>query len=273
MSTGSYDPLDHATFTPEPGQTIPSSSACWPVDMGCGDWTPYDAAQVERAVNLAGSSMRMLTANRVGGCPVTVRPCTNRCGDNYGLALPYGPLLAPMNLNGQWVNGCGCKARRCSCSVLSYVALNGPVGKITDVWVDGVQLAPTDYFLMDGNHLVRIGDTWPACQDLTVGPQDPGGFSVTYQPGFEVDSSGAWAAGILALEFAKACAGSKCELPKSVTQVTRSGITYTLPTGAFPDGKTGIRVVDAYIAQWNPHGLKTAPTVWSPDSNEPVHRR
>ena len=38
-----------------------------------------------------------------------------------------------------------------------------------------------------------------------------------------------------------------------------------LAVGMFPDGMTGIREVDLFIASVNPHRLRMAPTVWSPD--------
>jgi hypothetical protein len=39
--------------------------------------------------------------------------------------------------------------------------------------------------------------------------------------------------------------------------------------GAFPDGFTGIREVDAYIALYNPKAIRQRATVWSPDIKSP----
>jgi hypothetical protein len=40
--------------------------------------------------------------------------------------------------------------------------------------------------------------------------------------------------------------------------------------GAFPDGRTGIHEVDAFVAIWNPRNIDP-PQVWSPDL--PTYRR
>jgi hypothetical protein len=52
--------------------------------------------------------------------------------------------------------------------------------------------------------------------------------------------------------------------------MTRQGVTFTLAPGLFPNGLTGIRVIDAYILSINPHGLKEQPSVWSPDLDYPT---
>jgi hypothetical protein len=40
--------------------------------------------------------------------------------------------------------------------------------------------------------------------------------------------------------------------------------------GAFPNGKTGVREVDAYLERWNPSGLRNRPAMaWSPDVDRP----
>ena len=55
------------------------------------------------------------------------------------------------------------------------------------------------------------------------------------------------------------------QLPSGVTEITRRGITMSIQQGMFPEGYTGIREVDAYIARQNPHRLKVPLTAWSPD--------
>jgi hypothetical protein len=129
--------------------------------------------------------------------------------------------------------------------------------------VDGVVLDESEYFL-DGSTLVRVGGEWPVTQNMDLPDTEVGTFSVTYLNSFPVDGLGAYAAGILACEYAKACSGGKCKLPSGVTEITRAGVTMTITSGAFPGGLTGIREVDAYIMAWNPTHLRSKPTVWSP---------
>jgi hypothetical protein len=265
---------------------------CWPVDTACvDDWDAltdpsdessdpvYTDAQKARAVALAGQVLRMLTGYRVGGCPITVRPC--RAGwhqQTYG-ARPVGGRYGgsfstpwvPVSLGGEWLNiGCGCGAV-CGCGGLAEVQLLGIVGDVTEVKIDGAVLTSTKYRLDAGGRLVRIdGGRWPTTQDMDAADTEAGTWSVTYTPGAAVDGLGAYAAGVLAGQFVRACSGGRCDLPDTVTQIVRQGITLTLGTGVFPDGKTGIREVDTYIATWNPYGHAVPPLAYSPDL--PQHR-
>jgi hypothetical protein len=281
---------------PEDAPDFPDS--CWPVDVSCVPFwddtitIPADAEadppvveheeavysdrQKAYAVSLAGQTMRMLTAYRVGGCPITVRPCRRSCVwpawqtypvRGYNGSSPW----VPVNLGGTWINiGCGHDGG-CGCSGVSEVSLHGPASAVTEVKVDGVALDAAAYRLDTGGRLVRVdGEEWPICQNLDAPDSEVGTWSVTYRQGVTVDGIGALAAGALAGQYVKACIGAECDLPSTVTQVVRNGVTVTLAPGSFPNGKTGIKTVDAYLERWNPTGLRSAPmAVWSPDIHRP----
>jgi hypothetical protein len=246
----------------------------WPIDETClpDEWDDVDQAIKDRSVTLASNTLRRLTGYRVGGCPITVRPCRDSCAGYlpYGSPYPYGswggwyPTVAS---SGNWINcGCGC-AGDCSCTTLCQVALPAPVGEVYEVKVDGATIAETDY-RMYGNLLTWTGTgdcPWPTCQDLTLDDDQPGTFSVNYLNSYPVDGVGAYAAATLAWEYAQACSGGACRLPLGVTAVTRQGLTYEVQAGAFPGGFTGIREVDAYIALWNPKAVQREAFVWTPD--------
>ena len=275
-------------------ETLPAlPDFCWPVDTSCvPDWdawevepdpeadppepgTPlYTADQKARAVSFAGQALRMLTAFRVGGCAITVRPAMRRCQVStwrtYPVAGAGSTPWYPVSLGGAWLNiGCG-HSGACGCTGLQEVRLYGTASAVEEVKVDGEVLDASAYRLDRGGRLVRIdGESWPLCQDLAAPDTEEGTWSVTYTPGAAVDGLGAVAAGLLAGEFVKACAGQECSLPTNVTQIARNGVTMTLGLGVFPDGKTGIREVDLYVERWNPHGHKTPPIVWSPDLARP----
>lgn len=240
---------------------------CWPVDTGCcSGWDDYSAEVQARAEALAVQTLRALTGYQVGGCPIVLRPCSPRCVpssiDWYGTGGTFRPHITG---SGVWVNSCGC-ASDCSCSTVREIVLPDPVGAVIEVTVDGVPLPPTAYRVDNGNRLVRMdGEPWPACQEMGKPAGEVGTFTVEYLPAEPVDGLGAYAAGLLACEFAKACSGKKCTLPSGVTQIVRQGVNMTIASGAFTDGLTGIREVDAYITRFNPHGLKMASAVWSPD--------
>lgn len=256
--------------TPTPGY-----SGCeWPLDPACfdEDWEALDPETKARASSLASATLHRLTGYRVGGCPIKVRPCTRGCARGsvwpsyYSMAGAGGLSWYPVNFGGVWVNSCGCTSD-CSCGALCEVSLPAPVGTLYEVKVDGVVLPTTDYRL-DGSVLLYtgIGDCpWPACQNMAVDDDQPDTFAVTYLNSYPPDQAAAYACAVLAMEFAKACTGSTCRLPPGVTSVVRQGVSFTLPTGAFPDGLVGLREVDAWVALWNPDGRRRATTVWSPD--------
>lgn len=246
----------------------------WPVDEAClpAEWEAMDTDLKDRSIALASATLHRLTGYRVGGCPITVRPCKPGCAGTALSAYTWaagGHGMWPMNFAGTWVNSCGCHTD-CSCTTLCEIRLPEPVGDIVEVKLDGAVVPAADY-RADRNSLVWTGAgdcPWPACQDLAA-DDGPGTFRVTYFNSYPVDGLGAYAAGVLAAEFAKACSGGRCRLPATVTTVSRQGVTYDVNAGTFPDGTTGIREVDAYIGMWNPDHLRQQTRVWSPDLRNP----
>lgn len=261
--------------------SIPGYAGCpWPVDPACmtEEWEALDPSVQERSLALASSTLHRLTGYRVGGCPVTVRPCKRSCTDfNYSASYlnmqgyggsGFNPHIAE---SGAWVNSCGCHTD-CACESVCEIALPGPVGEVQQVKLDGVVLDPFQY-RVDGNSVVWVDQAmecpWPACQDMTLPDSEEGTFSITYLNSFPVDALGAYAVGILAMEYAKACTSGKCKLPTGVTSIVRQGVSYDIASGAFPNGLTGLREVDAFIAIWNPGRLRQATGVWFPGKRAP----
>lgn len=247
-----------------------ADDCAWPIDPSCAqvEWDAYTPEVQARAEGLAVATLRRLSGYRVGGCPITVRPCVLGCLDaSLYRVRSWGPVQLA---DGTWVNSCGCTTD-CSCTALCEVRLAGPVGPVSWVKVDGSAIPATDY-RVDGDRLVWIGAgdcPWPTCQDMTQGDDKPGTFAVRYLKGHAPDALAAYAAGVLAVEFAKACVGGKCRLPASVTSVSRQGVSYEVAAGTFPEGTTGIREVDAWIGLWNPEGRRQASTVWFPGQRNP----
>lgn len=242
------------------------------------------SANMDRAEALAWGSLAKLTAYQIGVCPVTVRPCTAGCygagtwmsgvvaGSGSG-ALPIRSIgsFTPHVSGGQWLNSCGCaSAGDCACGSIEEIVLPGPVGAIESVMIDGSVIDPTRYRVDNGNRLVSVDPTltWPKCQDMSVAADADGAFSVTYYQGAAPNDLTRYAAGLLAVEFYKACSGNgkSCSLPTGVTSVVRRGVTFDLEAGLFPNGLTGIKQTDAVIQMYNPHGLTAPPRVISPVS-------
>lgn len=254
---------------------VPEYGGCpWPIDPACltEQWETMAEPVKVRAVALASSTLQRLTGGRVSNCPIIVRPCKPDAYHRQTHMIPiYGGSFTPaLNHLGQWVNSCGCNTP-CACDVSCEVKLPPPATRVEEVRVDGQVLPATDYRL-DRNRLVYTGTgecPFPATQDLSLPDTEEGTFSVTYLNAYPVDSLGAYAAGVLAMEYAKACSGTKCRLPAGVTSVMRQGVTMEIASGAFPGGLTGIREVDSFIAMWNPGGLQRGSTVYSPDRPAP----
>lgn len=253
--------------------TPPEYGGClWPIDPACAgdEWDTLEPEVQDRALALASATLTRLTGGRVGNCPITVRPCKPAKAWAYGLPMfSEGRAFYPTLLeSGAWINvGC-CNTTACACTAVCSIMLPRPVTRVVEVKVDGEVVPPENYFLSGGNMLAWRGTgpcPFKASQDLSLPDTEPGTYSIKYLNTHPVDSVGACAAGILAMEYAKAAKGQKCRLPNNVTAVTRQGITMELAAGSFPDGLTGIREVDAFIALWNPGGLSASPRVWSPD--------
>jgi hypothetical protein len=185
-----------------------------------------------------------------------------------------------------WANDCG---DRMGCSPTSYVRLAGyPVRDIIEVLIDGVIIPETagqdagDGIHFGGWRLDRwrkltrlsipgppvINQAWPACQDFTLAPTEPGTFQITYQHGVDPPALGQQAAAALACQLYASCGGGECVLPAGVTRVDRQGITVErglLANWFDPSKPTGLIALDTFLrAYWCPYG-KRRPAVYSPD--------
>lgn len=227
-----------------------------------------DPAVKAWAARSAWATLSRLSAGQIAMVPVTVRPCEE--GGVMPLARGgyLGPGFSPYLSGGKWrnsVNGsyaCG----------LSEVVLDGPVGGIVEVRVDGVVLGPDLYRLDDGNRLVSLGVPWPRTQELGRQLGEEGTFAITYWRGAAPNPMTNMAAGVLAAEYVKAYKGSKgCRLPSRVRSVSRQGVDFEISTDMFADGITDIPEVDRVIGLYNPGRLRAAPAIMSPDSRP--HRR
>lgn len=228
----------------------------WEPDPACltDEFNALSIPIRDRSLMLATSSLQMLTLNRVGTCPITIRPCPKPIPRECGC---WNPML----WNGVWLNrSCAHDPRAQPCGVVSEVVIPGPVGYIDSVKINGeeVDIFNGDFRMDNGHRLVWQGDgpsPFLETQDLTKPDSAIGTWSITYSKSYPVEEDGAIAVAYLAMEFAKACQPKgKCSLPKGVTNVVRSGVSFTIQAGLFPGGLTGIEIVDAYILKWYPAG-------------------
>lgn len=236
----------------------------------CTGWDDYTDIQQHTATVLATSFMWAATLRQFGQCEVTVETCAGRSAPptyeafpvTYGGAAGWGPYL----YNGQWFNG-PMGASWC-CETLCELRLPGPIygtAAIIEVSAGGVVLEPGDYRVYDGVKLARTdGQCWPSC----CNGGSAGAVTVNYLIGLPVPEDVSIAANILACEFAAACAGGKCRLPKAVSSMTQMGTTVdfsSLPDMGVPTMATGIFEVDEVIRSYNPYGLATRPKLYNPN--------
>lgn len=252
-----------------------------------------DVAAVVLDVVAVTTSMLMyeITGRQWSGIcgPVTVRPCREACsgiGAWGSWQWSWGYWSGDWGYGWYWGNEDG--GRLCSCGYDSMVELAGyPVTEVTQVKIDGQVLpatfdggAPT-YRLDQWRYLTRLSDPaapdqqlhWPVCQRLDLQDDQPGTWSVTYRYGVAPPPLAFEAAKQLAGQMLLAISGKPCQLPANVTKMVRQGNTMERVTplaSMLRAGTTGLFLVDAAIAAYNPNGLRRRPAVFSPDLPFPV---
>lgn len=246
----------------------------WPVRWTC-DVSMRSPEVTGAAVGFATEILAALTGRQFGTCDVALRPCRRACTefpfpDANWTQWPGGwTWPQPALIGGLWFNlTCGSCHGDCTCTELSEVLLPAPVHQIVQVRVDGSPLPTGSYHVLNHRRLVRTdGGTWPHCNDLSVGDDQVGGWSVTASFGQEPPSGADVAVGELACEVIRALSGEDCRLPRQVTSLARQGVTISFPdvSEMFKEGRTGLYLVDMFITAWNPNGLKRRAKTYSID--------
>lgn len=261
-----------------------------PSDFGpCQDWPIYwtcpervstaSPTATGLAVSAATSILWALSGRRFDTCTITLRPCRQNCADS-GALWDY-PIWSGLNYTGPYADWfwlpsmCGACGNTCSCGAVPEVILPAPVSRIVEVKVDGSPLATGGAYRIDNNRrLVRTdGSDWPRCNNLLLEDTQVGTWSVTAEYGEAVPESGQLAMGELACELLKGMSGEDCRLPPGVTQLVRQGVTISYPDVGqlLKDGRTGLYLVDLFLASENPFGTKQRARVYSID--QPRSRR
>lgn len=180
-------------------------------------------------------------------------------------------------------SSCGCRSD-CTCLGSRQIELGvWPLVAVSQVKLDGVVLDSGRYRVDDYRYLVRLPDAdgtnpgWPTAQRLDLGDDQQDTWSVTFSWGLDPPTMGVKAAAVLACELALACDpenADNCRLPKSVTSVTREGVTLAMTDlgSLLSENRTGIPEVDLFLRASNPHRLRRRASAWSPDTVSTVRR-
>lgn len=235
--------------------TPPSAGPCepwatWEQVTGC---SPVDLADVDVDVQaltleMATAMLYDLTRQRYPGiCEVTrvvCPPC--RCGS----------------------------LRNCCCGPRHVIDLGSeyPVTEVSEVVIDGVALDPADYRVDDWRWLVKLSTgPWPTgMKPETNG--DTYRIEVTWSFGVEPPAGAQRAAALYAAYIAMTCDPAACRTPDGAVTLVREGVTYQLkdPAEALKDGKTGIYLVDFWVAVTN-GAMQAAPAFVDPAARRRVH--
>lgn len=251
------------------------SCADWPVTWPC-DTSERSSADVATALAAATTVLDELTGHQFGICTVKIRPCRAECrdGGSWAVGWPtwpdYWTSWGAVGVDA-WlaIATCGsCSGGNCSCTFVPELVLPAPVVDVVEVKVDGAVLVTGAYRLDDGNRLVRLdGSDWPRCNDLLRTDAQTGTWSVTARFGRAVPAVGQLALGELACELLRALRGEDCRLPAGISQLTRQGVTITIPdvTDRLTKGLTGLYVVDMFITAVNPGRVRNRARTFAVD--------
>lgn len=242
-------------------------SFTWPVDRTGFPALPEEGApeyarklaEEQGAAQLARSIMWALSGRQFGLTDVTARPCRTPPRPMWS----NGRAFTPIYYGGSWLpEPCGCGVS-CRHAGPNMAHLPGPVHDVTEVRING-EVLPSNVWVLEGNVIYRRDSYWPT-QDLNRPLGDLGTWGVTYRRGIAVPVGVDQLTGTLAKEMLTAIADDpgRCRLPRTVTTVSRQGVTYRAydPAAIYASGKTGLAEVDMWLASVNPNALMAAPTV------------
>lgn len=248
-----------------------------PAATGCCEaWDEYPPEVQERAAILAATWMWAATGRLYGQCETVIRTCGQRERLGTYRAYPVGPFGSsawqPYLAGGVWWNaptGAGaCCTSKCELTLPGFVANTAAVTAVT---IGETDLEPGDWQVYDHDTLVRTdGLCWPVCCNAT----GDGAVEITYGRGRLIPGDVLIAADVMACEFAAACTGAECRLPRSVSSMSQMGVTIdfaTLPAPGTPVMGIGIDEVDQVVKARNPWGMAAAPTLSNP--NRPLGRQ
>lgn len=161
---------------------------------------------------------------------------------------------------GYWANGVLMPPSNYGQEHYSPMAIRLPRSPVTVTSVTVNEVAFTEWRVTRAGYLERTdGGSWNVCGDSTT---------VAYTFGEPPPETGVQAAVELAIQFALSRNNSQeCELPARVQSVTRQGISVNVldPQEFLSDGRTGLYMVDLFLAAINPLKRAQRARVWSPD--------
>ncbi len=207
-----------------------------------------------------------------GECERTVRPGCDGCMCGYQV-LSRGYVIGPWAFGWPLLNLCTDCSIACSPSMVKLAGV--PIREVSEVLVDGDVVPEADYTIVNQRYLVRLDNGhWPWEQNLTLPDTDDHTFAVTYTFGKDPPELGVMAAAELGCQLYSACGSlENCALPLGTVRVIQQGVVVeklAFTSWAFRMGewRTGLPLVDAFLAQTNPTGNRRRPTFYAPGKRQ-----
>jgi hypothetical protein len=257
----------------------PPAPCTWPIDRFCYEtWLPPEedpSYNTKLAIQLASEDAAVqvlwaLSGRQFGICPAQVRPCAEAHQPLEGRWGPIGAftvgVLVGLDDFGDVFAMEGGWHGKCLISSPRAVQLPGPVyqdnsGDYPVVVQIHDYILDDDEYTVEGDVLHRWHGEWPF-QDYSKEIGEHGTWSVSYWRGTPPPAYVARFVGVLTNEFIQASCGGKCRLPKTVTHLSRGGVSYEVdPLAILNAGKTGLPEIDMWLATVNPHALMAPPSV------------
>lgn len=210
-----------------------------------------DAALIQSALDAAADALARFGAFRfLGLCTHTDRPCTDRC-----------------------------LASACGCCEVEAIPLEGPVVEIISVTIDGVELDPAEYEVIEDAH--HVGPRlmrksldgsralpWPACQRRDLPATEENTFEIVYTVGSAPSVLERDANIELALAIIAASPGRSINVVRGASTISGGGVTVVRDAND-EDEAQGLVAVRRYISVWNPRDDNIFSAAWSPDIEDP----
>jgi len=263
----------------------------WPVSYSaCEDLKEYldEAGKPAQRHTFEAMATQLLwewTGRRFGTDIVTIRPePADRVPPSTYQSQRYLRSFLPFRLGGVLHDVvCGLCGPMCThLSGTPAIRLPGNVHRVHRVTVDGQVLPEDAYRVINRAVLQLTGRTtqpgievplvFPPVQDLSRDITEEGTWEIRYSRGVPVPEGGQIAAGVLALELAKAaCMDRDCALPARLQSVTRQGVTVQVQDefDDMQEGRTGIWLVDSWVASIRKP--RQVGRVYNPDSFRRSH--
>lgn len=229
---------------------------------GCTLTSIVDAA-INEAIDEASDMLGLLTGLRIHGvCTSTVYPvgagsCGPR-GDGY-----YGGDLSGWG----WSAGFSRDSEPDRFGGLQTIPLRGPNTTILEIKIAGVTLLATEYRLLDGTNLARVGLGWPSSNSL-----DAFGWTIRYSYGRTPDYLTRQAAAELATQLLMFWSGFPNQLPNGLTGANVQGASYALQdrAEALRAGDEQLPAVARFLGIYAPPSSaledgRNRASVWSPE--------